>query len=337
MVLLCVIVINGGDGTVQAALTELYSGGHFGGSLLLVAVLPNGYMWVAMNVHAPNQSPVPRIALLDPHGQALGIEAVGHAGQVVRAVAADEEGGCLAVGLGAVMGDWDIAYWRVTATGQQTLDNTYDYQPPDKQPHSFVDLANDVVIDGDVAWIAGISKGSHAGLEPTYSRGILVPMNLHTGEVLGTVIVAPPLASWPQSAFFGAALHPEGVLVTGYGCDKACSEYRVETSLYSPDGTRTWFADEPTNLGLAYGSDVELDSQGRVLVAGAVTQNGKLHGHVFARKIVAGAPILFEHWFPGAGPSEALGIVRDHFDRIFAAGYITVDGETQAEIKRIHG
>jgi len=37
-----VIAINGGDGTVQAALTELYSGGHFGGSPPPVAVLPNG-------------------------------------------------------------------------------------------------------------------------------------------------------------------------------------------------------------------------------------------------------------------------------------------------------
>lgn len=37
-----VLVINGGDGTVQAALTELYHGGHFGGSPPPVAVLPNG-------------------------------------------------------------------------------------------------------------------------------------------------------------------------------------------------------------------------------------------------------------------------------------------------------
>ena len=37
-----VVVINGGDGTVQAALTEIYSGGHFGGSPPPVAVLPNG-------------------------------------------------------------------------------------------------------------------------------------------------------------------------------------------------------------------------------------------------------------------------------------------------------
>jgi hypothetical protein len=37
-----VLVINGGDGTVQAALTELYQGGHFGPNPPPVAVLPNG-------------------------------------------------------------------------------------------------------------------------------------------------------------------------------------------------------------------------------------------------------------------------------------------------------
>lgn len=37
-----VLVINGGDGTVQAALTELYNGGHFGSNPPPVAVLPNG-------------------------------------------------------------------------------------------------------------------------------------------------------------------------------------------------------------------------------------------------------------------------------------------------------
>ena len=36
------LVINGGDGTVQAALTELYHGGHFDGRPPPVAVLPNG-------------------------------------------------------------------------------------------------------------------------------------------------------------------------------------------------------------------------------------------------------------------------------------------------------
>jgi diacylglycerol kinase family enzyme len=37
-----VLVINGGDGTVQAALTELHNGAHFGDNVPPVAVLPNG-------------------------------------------------------------------------------------------------------------------------------------------------------------------------------------------------------------------------------------------------------------------------------------------------------
>ena len=37
-----VLVINGGDGTVQTSLTELYHGGHFDGAPPPVAVLPNG-------------------------------------------------------------------------------------------------------------------------------------------------------------------------------------------------------------------------------------------------------------------------------------------------------
>ena len=37
-----VLVINGGDGTVQAALTEIHHGGHFGDDIPPVAVLPNG-------------------------------------------------------------------------------------------------------------------------------------------------------------------------------------------------------------------------------------------------------------------------------------------------------
>jgi diacylglycerol kinase-like protein len=36
------LIINGGDGTVQAALTELYNGGHFGDETPPVAVLPSG-------------------------------------------------------------------------------------------------------------------------------------------------------------------------------------------------------------------------------------------------------------------------------------------------------
>ncbi len=125
--------------------------------------------------------------------------------------------------------------------------------------------------------------------------------------------------------------------MTGYGCDDTCTTYRIETSRYSVDGKRTWFAPGAKNIGLAYGSDVALDSQGRALVAGAVTQNGTLRGYVFGRKVGGDAPAVFDLWYPGVGPSEALGIVRDSYDRIFPAGYITVDGESQARVTLIHG
>jgi hypothetical protein len=212
-----------------------------------VAVLPDGRMWVAMNVRPPNKDPRPRIVLLDADGHATGIESrappaasSGRSPPTRRAAASRS-------GLAGVMGDWDIAYWRITAAGVQTLGDTFDYVPPKSLPHSFLDLANDVVIDGDVAWIVGMSKGKHdADDEPKYLRGILVPMNVHTGKLAGPVSVAPADNGWPQSAFFGAALHPEGVVVTGYGCDETCSTYRIETSRYSVDGKRTWFEHEAT-------------------------------------------------------------------------------------------
>ena len=249
-------------------------------------------------------------------------------------------GACFAAGVAGIMGDWDFAYWRIEPTGEQTLDNTYDYRPSGAPPHSFVDLASDVVIDGDVAWIVGMSTGQHDAEDPNpagYLRGVLVPMNLHTGKLAGPVIVAPAAPGWLQSALFGAGLHPEGVLVTGYGCDKTCSTYRIETSRYSVDGMRGWFEFEADNAGLAYGSDVAFDGQGRALVSAAVTQNGKLRGYVFARKIGPPGAVLFQHWYPGAGPSEALGIVRDAYDRVFPGGYITVSGEPQARSTLIHG
>ena len=68
-----------------------------------------------------------------------------------------------------------------------------------------------------------------------------------------------------------------------------------------------------------------------------MTQNGTLRGYVFGRSGGGDGPIVFDLWYPGVGPSEALGIVRDSFDRIFPAGYITVDGEAQARVTLIHG
>ncbi len=306
------------------------------GAVVDVAVLADGRMWVAMNVNEKGKSPQPRIALLDAEGHATGIEVLGTVGRVVRAIAADSEG-CFAVGLAVVQGDWDMAYWRVTTDGVQTLGDAFDYNP-NFNPHKFLDLANDVVLNGGTAWMIGLSKGKHdEGKDSVRTRGVLVPMDVHTGKV-STVLVAPMSGNWTQSAFFGGARHPEGVVVTGYGCDQACSTYRIETSLYSFAGVRTWHQPEMSNKGLAYGSDVALDGQGRALVAGAVTEDGSLSGLVFGRRVKqAGGSLLLQIWFPGVGPSEALGIVTDSFDRIFPTGYVTTDDATQARLAMIHG
>jgi hypothetical protein len=62
-------------------------------------------------------------------------------------------------------------------------------------------------------------------------------------------------------------------------------------------------------------------------------------GYVSARR-VGGEEILplFDHWFPAsAAPSEALGVLRDTYDRIFVGGYITGNGATQSRLVLIHG
>ncbi len=311
------------------------------GEVADLAVLPDGRMWVAMNVRKPGDpSPQPRIALFDEAGKFAGVEAFGDLGQVVRAVAADAAGGCFAVGYASGGKDLDIAYWRITAAGVQTLGDTWDYipqQPP--QPHTFSEFAMDVVIQDDVAWIIGASNGKHEDPVFVKTRGIVVPMELNTGIVKDSVIVATKGPYYTQSVFFGAGHHPLGVLVTGYGCDDGCSNYQIQTALYGPTGLRLWQTPDAAPGSLRYGSDVVLDSQGRALVAGIVTEKGTPRGYVSARR-VGGEEMfpLLEHWFPAsAAPSEALGVLVDAYDRIFAGGYITANGAAQARLVLIHG
>lgn len=301
-----------------------------------VAVLADGRMWVAMNVREANKDPRARFVLLDADGTSSGIEVMGATGRVVRAIAADPEGGCFAVGVASYLGDWDVAYWRIDGDGTQRLGDMYDYYPA-KEPHSFVDLANDVVLDGDLAYIVGMTTGKHNAMDIyATTRGMVVAMNRHSGEVLAPLI-APAEALFKQSAFFGATRHVSGVLVTGYGSDLSDSMYRIETSLYSLSDGRTLHLSELPNDGLAYGSDVALDSQGRALVVGSVTQDGKRQAVLIARMANAEGTQMFTHWFAGGGPSEGLGIARDAYDRIFPVGYFTTNGEELARIKLIHG
>lgn len=306
------------------------------GAVVDVAVLADGRMWVAMNVHEPNKTPRPRIALLDAAGHSLGVEVLGDPGRVVRAIAADADGGCFAVGLGTAEGDWDLAYWRITGKGALTLADMYDYKPV-LEPHLFSDLANDVLIDGDRVWIVGASTGKHDKVA-IRTRGVLVPMSLDTGEVVtANVIVAPASGTWVHSIFFGATLDGVGrVVVTGYGSDETKHKYRIETSRYAQDGLRTWHQFESEQAAFAYGSDVALDSQGRVMVAGTITQNGVMRGYMVSRSIDSGS-FLFDVWFSGTGPSEALGMLVNSHDRIVPAGYVTTNGAMVTRIMLVHG
>ena len=141
-----------------------------------------------------------------------------------RGIAADAESGCFA----PAGSDLDIAFWRVDAAGVQTLAKTWDYMPDNVDPHTFGEFATDVVLKGDVAWVIGASNGYHADDADNLAlRGVLVPMDLHTGKVIGPVLVAPVTGAYNQSVFFGGGPHPDGVLVTGYTCDADCESYRV--------------------------------------------------------------------------------------------------------------
>jgi hypothetical protein len=137
--------------------------------------------------------------------------------------------------------------------------------------------------------------------------------------------------------FFGLALHPEGVVVTGAGCQDACGGVqRIETSRYTPAGVRTWHQPESSADG-AYGSDVVVDSQGRAIVAGASKQGGVLRGQALAHTIgkVEQEP-LWAHWFPvSKESSEALGAARDKYDRIFIGGYVTAGDSPQTRLVQL--
>ena len=304
-----------------------------------IAVAPDGGLWVAMNVKEASQKWRPHVLLLTPEGDPAGVDYPGELGYTVRAVAADDEGGCFAVGYAAAEGgDLDVARWRINAMHQSTIADTWGYKPmgPEKK---FLDAGMDVVIAGDVAWVAGLSSGKHED-DLVYTRGMIVPMNLHTG-VAGPVIIVPASGSWKHSVLYGLALDLEGdpgVVVTGAGCQDFCGAgtQRIETSRFTFAGLRTWHQPEVPAEG-AYGSDVVVDSQGRAIVVGSSKQGGVLRGRALAHTIgVLELEPLWELWFPvSKEDSEALGAARDKYDRIFIGGYITAGGSPQARLVQV--
>lgn len=314
--------------------------GGLKGAVADVAVAPDGGIWVAMNVVEENNKTAAHIVLLTPDGFETGVEYVESAGSSVRALAADASGGCFAAGVVAVVGGedlTDVAYWRIGADHVQQFEKTWDYVPPKIQPHTFSEDVRDVVLDGSVATIVGMRAGD-LGQKIIEMRGIVVRVDINTGEVVGPVGVAPADGVYTQSMFYGGGVHPDGVLTTGFGCNAACDVRRIEASLFTPGGVRAWHQPEEPADG-AHGLDVVGDSQGRVVVTGASKQGGVYRGQVFARMLGEVVPPkddpVWEYWFPASKEiSEGRGIVADKYDRIFVGGFFTVGGKSQAKLLR---
>ena len=289
-----------------------------------------------MNVREAANVWRPRIILLDTTGDFTGIEIPTEAGQTVSAIDNDETGGCVAVGFGASgQGDMDVLIWRMNGDHVPILSGkAWDYQPG-VWPHKFTDLATDVVVRDGVAWIVGLSSGNHDELKDPHDRGFIMRMDIDTAGVLGPVIIAPKAGAFTQSKFFGAAAHPDGVLVTGNGCNDTCDTQRVETALYTATGTRTWFKPEKTSA-TAYGVAVALNKHGGVVVAATMRDGTAQRGFLLGRVVYTQAE-PFNAPFPASKEnSEASAIAIDAFDRVFGGGYRTNGGIIEARAVLAH-
>jgi hypothetical protein len=266
-----------------------------------VAEAPDGQLWVAMNVRLAPNVYRPRIVLLDPAGQFTGVEVPAEAGQTVTGLDNDGTGGCVAVGFaGTGQGDTDVVVWRMNGDHVPVLSGkSWDYQAADDLPHEYTDIATDVVVHDGVAWIVGLSYGPHDEIQDLRSRGIILRMDIDTAGVLGPVIIAPTSGAWTQSKLFGAAPHPDGILVTGNACTNTCDNQRVETALYTAAGARPWFRPElPSQI--AYGSAVALNAHGGVVVAATMHEGTALRGYMLGRDVNDAQAEPFSVPFPPA-------------------------------------
>jgi hypothetical protein len=300
-----------------------------------IAVLPDGRMWVALNVKNANKTWQPRIVLLDAAGHETGIEAPTEPGATVRGIAADDEGGCIAVGFaGSGFGDMDVALWRLWHDGVAAYSGKlWDYLPTPKDfEHTFDDLAFDVMIKDGVAWIAGASTGDHDGGKGEPTRGILVQMDLETAALLEPVIVAPPFGNWLDSMFLALGDHPDGAIVTGTEVNMDGTLQLLTVQVYRPDGARASYSSTFAGA-VAYGTGVAWLAHGVAVVSGVVQDGDVLRGALFGR---GGPGTNFDHYFPGNEPSAANGLARTAYEQVIVVGERTLGGLPQARAARVH-
>ncbi|MBZ5709419.1 hypothetical protein [Nannocystis pusilla] len=300
------------------------------GSVDAAALTPDGRIWVAMNVRQADKAWRPRILLLDADGHETGIEMPTEAGATVGGIAADGAGGFFAVGFaGSGLGDMDVVIWRMNGEHVAVFSaKPWDYVPNgDKNlAHSFSDFAFDVVIKGAAAWVVGASAGKHEGNE-TQARGLLVPLDLETGAQFDPVIVQVPSGGWRQGMYLGAAAHPDGIAVVGYGATADSTSQRIEIAIYDASGSRIWFQPEAA-ADVAYGTAVAVNAHGGVIVTGVVRDKDVLRGVLLGRKST-----LYDHKFPpSAEPSAALGLALDAWDQVFVIGEVTAGGMRHARV-----
>ncbi|MFY0536060.1 hypothetical protein [Nannocystis pusilla] len=306
------------------------------GAAAAVAVAPDGRIWVALNVKGADKKWRPRIVQLDAEGHATGIEVTTEAGPTVRGVAVDAAG-VVAVGFaGSGLGDMDVVTWRMHHDGTAMYTaKPWDYMPlaPGWLPHEFDDLAFDVVIVDGAAWVVGASTGRHDGLgkAPT-TRGLVVRLDLDTGEALGPAAVAVPVNVLRNSMFLAGARHPDGVVVAGNESNDDGTTQQITVQAFDASSARTHYMNGFSGP-VAYGTGVAWSAHGVALAAGVVHDGEVLRGVVFGR---GGPGANFDHLFPGTEPSAATDLALDAYDQPYAVGERTIGGVRLARASRLH-
>ncbi|HEY8379902.1 MAG TPA: hypothetical protein VIK91_25600 [Nannocystis sp.] len=320
---------------------DVWPGGGFvlderEGAVADLALTPDGRVWVAMNVREGNTWRA-RIALFEFNMAPTGIE-LEKPGATVTAIDGDGDGGCLAVGYApTIYGDVDVLMFRIAGDGTPIASgHPWDYVPPNMEPHWFVDLAFDVVVDvpAGEAWIVGTSQGKHDLVNQLVeARGMLLRVDLDTLEELDPVIIAPPINGVPQSIFYGATLDPTGILVTGNECTEMCDVQRLIVDHYNVRGART-LVYRGNFSPAAFGSSIARSAHGTVLVAANAKNGGVMRG--FALGLRDGMETFAPVALPGKGASGASAVAVGPYDWAFAAGQVTLGAESQAYVMRVH-